>query len=77
MCKQKKDCMVMYHIIAERLRINRDPWSMINHKDIQICLCRLFHAPKNRTNEIILELIELGVIDKMGRNQIGIFYKVN
>lgn len=77
MCKQKRGMMVMYKVIGERLQIYKDPWGMINHKEVQLCLCRLFHTPKQLTNAVINELIELGIIDKMGRNQCGLFYKVN
>ena len=67
----------MYRIIGERLNCNKDPYDMMNHKDIQICLCRLFHTPKQQTNTIIEELLRFGLLEKMGRNQIGVFYKVN
>lgn len=80
MCNEKKDIKeipVMYKIIGERLSISKDPWGMINHRDIQICLGRLFHTPKCHTNKIIEELIQFGFIEKMGRNQVCVFYKVN
>ena len=77
MCKPKKKVMQMYFIIHERLRHSRDPFGMINHKEIQLILCRLFHTPKQYTNTIIQELIALDIIESMGRNQLGPFYKVN
>ena len=75
MCKEK-EVMVMYKIIGERLSNSKDPYGMINHKDIQVCLCRLFHVPKQHTNHIIQELIQLGLVEKMGKNLLGLFYRV-
>ncbi len=76
MCKPKKKVMLMYFIIHERLKQCRDPFGMINHKNIQLILCRLFHTPKEYTNRIINELQQLYIIEPMGRNQLGSFYKV-
>ena len=76
MLNKKKKVMFMYEVIHERLKQNKDPYDMINHCDIQITLCRLFHTPKQITNKIILELLDLDIIEQVGKNQLGIFYRV-
>ena len=76
MCQEKRNPMIMYSIIKDRLRQDKDPYGMINHKEIQLTLCRLFHTPKQYTNGIIRELLGLRIIESMGRNSLGPFYKV-
>jgi len=73
---KEKEVMMMYKVIGSRLKNCKDPYDTMGHKDIQICLCRLFHVPKQFTNRIIEELISLGFIEKLGKNQLGILYKV-
>lgn len=70
---------LMYEIIIDRLRIQKDFYGMINIREIKLCLCRLFHIPKQETNRIIKELEAFGLLEMMGRNDNagGVFYKVN
>jgi hypothetical protein len=59
------------------LQMAKDPYDMINHKEIQIILARRYHKSRKDWNSYIQGAIKRNLITLMGRNQIGCFYKVN
>ena len=77
MCKEKKRVMWMYIVLQNRLRESVDPWGSIGWKSIQMILCRLCHVPKVHSYKVLHELEELKIIEPLGRNKEGVFYKVN
>jgi len=50
---------------------------MINHKEIHMIICRLYHYEKEEWFNIIEGAKARGLIEVAGKNAYGVFYKVN
>lgn len=68
---------LLYSVLKDKLRTNQDYTGCIGHTEIKMILCRSLHVPKPITERVIKELQEFKIINYMGRNSLGLFYKVN
>ena len=75
MCKIK--LQVLTKRLREEIRKNKDYTGCIGHTELKMLICRGHHVPKCEVDEVFKELKELNIITLIGRNQLGVFYKVN
>ena len=68
---------IFWRNFHRQLREAKDPYGMINHKEVQMIICRLNHVQKEDWHIIIEGAKKRNMIMMMGRNQYGCFYKVN
>ena len=75
MCK--KEMPLLYQLLRTKLRENKDYTDCIGRTEIKMIMCRGFHVAKQDTDKLFKELERLNIINLVGRNQLGVFYKVN
>jgi len=75
MCK--KEMPLLYSLLQSKLRENKDYTDCMGRTEIKMIMCRGFHVAKQDTDKLFKELEQLNIIHLVGRNQLGLFYKIN
>jgi hypothetical protein len=73
----KKVMPYLYILLREKLRANKDFTDCMGRTEIKMILCRNFHVLKQDTDKVFRELESLEIIELVGRNELGLFYKIN
>lgn len=68
---------MLYELLRNKLRENKDYADCMGRTEIKMIMCRSFHVSKQETDKLFKELERLKVIELVGRNQLGLFYKIN
>ena len=74
---EKKELLFLYFKLRENLRAAKDYTDCMGRTEIKMIMCRGFHVAKEDTDKVFKELEQLKIIELVGRNQLGLFYKIN
>ena len=68
---------LLYNLLQSKLRENKDYTDCMGRTEIKMIMCRGFHVAKQDTDKLFKELEQLKIISLVGRNNLGLFYKIN